>query len=63
MAKTAKDHPTSVRLDSSALEKLDEVAAKEHRSTNFLIRYAIMKFLMDYRKEGRLRDDILAKLA
>lgn len=57
-----KDKPTSVRLDSSALAKLNEVQANTHRSKNFLIRYAMLKFLVDYEKEG-LRDDVLAKLA
>jgi predicted transcriptional regulator len=55
-------NPTSVRLDASVLAKLAEVCDKEHRSANFLIRYAVLKFLGDYRKEG-LRDEVLAKLA
>ena len=62
VAKGRTDKPTSVRLDASILEKLDEVCNKEHRSKNFLIRYAMLKLLADYPKEG-LRDEILARLA
>ena len=64
-AKPAKDknNPTSVRLDPPVWAKLDEIAAKEKRKRNFLIRYAMTKFLMDYERESVLRDDVLAKLA
>jgi len=61
-AKKRKDNPTSVRLDPPEIAKLDEIADTERRKRNFLIRYAVMKFVLDYEKEG-LRVDVLAKLA
>jgi hypothetical protein len=56
-----KDHPTSVRLTEQMVEDLKKID-KEERGVNWLIRYAVQKFLLDYKKEG-LRDDVKAKLA
>lgn len=56
-----KDYPTSVRLTEQMVEDLKKID-KEERGVNWLIRYAVQKFIIDYKKEG-LRDDIKAKLA
>lgn len=56
-----KDYPTSVRLTEQMVEELKRID-KEERGVNWLIRYAVQKFLIDYKKEG-LRDDVKARLA
>jgi hypothetical protein len=56
-----KDFPTSVRLTSEMVSDLKKID-KDERGVNWLIRYAIVKFLIDFKKEG-LRDDVKARLA
>jgi hypothetical protein len=56
-----KDYPTSVRLTETMVEGLKKID-DEQRGVNWLIRYAVQKFLIDFKKEG-LRDDVKAKLA
>lgn len=61
MALRTKDFPTSVRLTTGMVKDLKRID-KDKRGLNWMIRYAIAKLIVDYRKEG-LRDDIKAKLA
>jgi hypothetical protein len=56
-----QDFPTSVRLTAEMVNDLKKID-KDERGVNWLIRYAIVKFLIDYKKEG-LRDDVKARLA
>ena len=39
---------TTVRLDIELYEKLQEIAAKEVRTANNLIEYALTKFIEEY---------------
>jgi hypothetical protein len=57
----SKDFPTSVRLTTDMISDLKKID-KDKRGVNWLIRYAIVKLLIDYEKEG-LRDDVKARLA
>jgi len=45
---------TTVRIDEVIYEKLQEIAAKEVRSVNNLIEYALTKYLKEYQDQGRV---------
>lgn len=62
MAKPAKDFPTSVRLSKEMVEILKRIGDEEGHNVNWMIRYAITKLIIDYKKEG-FRDDLLVRLA
>ena len=43
---------TTVRLDIGLYEKLQEIAAKEVRTANNLIEYALTKFIEEYQSSN-----------
>ena len=44
---------TTVRLEEAVYQKLQEIAAKEVRSANNLIEYALTKFIAEYEERPK----------
>jgi hypothetical protein len=49
-----KDHPTSVKLDSTTVDALRKIGAEHNLGIGWLIVRAVQRFLADYKREGPL---------
>ena len=49
-----KNHPTSVKLDSTSVEALKKIGADHNLGIGWLIVRAVQRFLADYKREGPL---------